>query len=78
MKKIKYGRRAGNRSASAAPKLGDMLEEFLSGVGITKEGYRRAKEVFGMPPTCNCEKRKKWLNDVSDWWRKKKSKKISK
>jgi len=30
--------------------------------------YKAAKELFGLSPACNCNKRKEWLNSVSDWW----------
>lgn len=49
--------------------LGDWTERMLSSVGVTQERYVAAKEIFGLAPTCNCAKRKEWLNKVSDWWR---------
>ncbi len=49
--------------------LGDWTERMLSKAGVTQERYAAAKEMFGMAPTCNCAKRKEWLNKVSDWWR---------
>lgn len=49
--------------------LGDFTENVLASIGITKDRYKAAKELFGLSPTCNCELRKQWLNRVSDWWR---------
>ncbi len=49
--------------------LGGRLERLLSSLGITTDRYIQVKELFGLPPTCNCGKRKEWLNRVSDWWR---------
>jgi hypothetical protein len=44
--------------------LGDILERELTRMGITQSRYKEIKERFGLPPTCNCEKRKQWLNKV--------------
>ena len=49
-------------------KLGDITETALKSIGITEDRYKAAKELFGLQPTCNCQKRKDWLNKVSDWW----------
>lgn len=49
--------------------LGDWTEQILSSVGITKDRYKAAKELFGLAPTCSCESRQAYLNKVSDWWR---------
>ena len=54
---------------SEQPGLGDYTESLLQSVGITKERYVAAKEMFGLAPTCNCDSRRDWLNRVSDWWR---------
>lgn len=48
--------------------LGDYTESLLRSIGVTKERYIAAKELFGFAPTCNCDARKEWLNNVSDWW----------
>ena len=48
--------------------LGDYTEQLLTSLGITKERYQAAKQLFGLAPTCNCETRKEWLNRVSEWW----------
>src|SRR5262245_2610944 len=53
----------------AHPGLGDRTERLLQSIGITEDGYKAAKEKFGLPPTCRCKAVKAWLNDVSDWWR---------
>lgn len=45
--------------------LGDDLEHALSAIGITQERWRAAKAQLGLPPTCNCDKRKAWLNRAS-------------
>lgn len=48
--------------------LGDVVEETLKKFGITQE---RFKEWFGLQE-CNCTKRKKFLNNLFSWHRKKK------
>ena len=59
------------KSTSSRPTAGagDRLEAILSSVGITQDRYKEAKKLFGLPPTCNCGKRKEWLNRVGEWWR---------
>jgi hypothetical protein len=60
----------GGKVAKREPKkLGDTVESVFAGMGITKERYREAKALFGLPPNCACDARKEWLNRVSDWWR---------
>lgn len=49
--------------------LGDWTERQLARIGVTKDRYLAAKELFGLAPTCNCQQRKEWLNRVSAWWR---------
>lgn len=51
------------------PGLGDYTEAMLQSIGVTKERYQAAKQLFGLSPTCDCDQRKEWLNRVSDWWR---------
>jgi hypothetical protein len=46
--------------------IGDALEEFLTGYGITKEWYSEFKEKYGLPPNCDCDARQEWLNKTSD------------
>lgn len=45
---------------------GDALESLLTSYGITKEWYSGFKEKFGLPPTCDCDDRKEWLNKTAD------------
>jgi hypothetical protein len=55
--------------AKSEPGLGDAVESLLASIGITKDRYAQAKELFGLPATCSCDARREWLNRVSDWWR---------
>lgn len=48
--------------------LGDYTESLLKSIGVTQDRYKAAKELFGLAPTCNCDKRKAWLNRVGEWW----------
>ena len=48
--------------------LGDVLESTLQTFGITEE---RFKAWFKLKE-CNCNKRKKWLNNLFSWRKKKK------
>ena len=50
---------------SSGPKSGDAIEELLTSYGITKEWYQSFKKEHGLPPICNCEARKEWMNKVS-------------
>ena len=47
--------------------LGEMVESTLKRLGITEE---RFKSWFNLRE-CNCSKRKKWLNNVLSWRKKK-------
>ena len=47
--------------------LGDMVESTLKRLGITED---RFKSWFNLRE-CNCSKRKKWLNNVLSWRKKK-------
>lgn len=49
----------------ASPKAGDAIEELLTSYGITKEWYQGFKKEHGLPPTCNCEARKKWISEFA-------------
>lgn len=49
-----------------APKLGDRVEAALTGVGITKERWVAFKQKLGLPATCRCAARQKYLNDLGD------------
>ena len=46
--------------------LGDLVGQFFESVGVTKERYKSAKQAVGLPPTCNCDARKEWLNKLGD------------
>jgi len=43
--------------------LGDAIESVLTSMGVTQE---RFKEWFNLKE-CNCNKRKKWLNNLFSW-----------
>ena len=45
--------------------LGDVVESTLTAFGITEE---RFKQWFNLKE-CNCNKRKKWLNNLFSWRR---------
>ena len=45
--------------------LGNDLERALTAIGITQETWKAAKAKLGLPPNCNCDKRKAWLNKAS-------------
>lgn len=47
------------------PQPGDALEEFLTSYGITKEWWTEYKSQHGLPPTCGCDSRREYLNDLS-------------
>lgn len=49
--------------------LGDMVEGVLNSLGITQE---RFKALFGLQE-CDCTERKKYLNNLLSWHRKKKN-----
>ena len=46
--------------------LGDAIELGLASLGITPESYVEFKEKFGLPPTCGCAERKRWLNKFGE------------
>ena len=35
-------------------------------INITEDNWKAIKERFGFAPTCSCQKRKEWLNNVSE------------
>lgn len=47
--------------------IGDYTEALLRSVGVTEERFAAAKKALGMAPTCNCAKRKAWLNRAGEW-----------
>lgn len=63
----KYART--NRKIIREPGLGDAIAKALAKMGITESRVREVKRLFGLPPTCGCQRRKAWLNRVSEWWR---------
>lgn len=61
----------GPRPASTVPHKegwGDAVERHLKSIGVTQERYKEIKQMFGLPPTCGCDKRREWLNQVGRWW----------
>ena len=56
-----------NTSESEMTGLGDVVEASLQKFGITEE---RFKKWFNLKE-CNCSKRKKWLNNLFSWKKKK-------
>jgi hypothetical protein len=57
--------KAKKRQPEPEPPAGDALEELLTSYGITKERWMEIKKKFGLPPTCNCEARSKWISEVA-------------
>lgn len=45
-------------------RLGDRVELALESVGITKDRWIALKAKIGLPATCDCPSRKKWLSDL--------------
>ena len=45
--------------------VGDALEDFLTSYGITKEWWTDYKAKHGLPPTCGCDSRREYLNDLA-------------
>ena len=67
------GTAGGKCSVEPAPRkkrLGDRTEQLLASIGITEEYYTEVKQRFGLPPNCACQSRKRYLNQVSDWFSK--------
>ena len=56
-----------NTSEGDMTGLGDLVESTLSAFGITQE---RFKDWFNLRE-CNCNERKKWLNNLFSWKKKK-------
>lgn len=46
--------------------LGDKTEQALAAVGITQDSWQEFKKTYGLPPGCNCEARKQWLNELGE------------
>lgn len=43
--------------------VGDLVERWLTSIGITKERVERWTRTAGKPGGCGCAQRQKWLND---------------
>ena len=46
--------------------IGDLVEKWLTAIGITKERVERWTRTQGKPGGCGCAARQKWLNDVGN------------
>jgi hypothetical protein len=46
--------------------IGDVVERWLTRVGITKELVEKLTRTEGKPGGCGCEGRKKWLNEAGN------------
>lgn len=44
---------------------GDALEDLLTSYGVTKEWWKEYKSKHGLPPTCGCDRRREYLNELS-------------
>ena len=53
--------------------LGDVVENILTSVGITEERFKSWLNL----KKCNCDKRKKWLNNLLSWKRRQPSKNMT-
>lgn len=42
--------------------FGDTLEQALESIGVTQDRWKALKSQMGLPPSCNCDARKQWLN----------------
>lgn len=42
--------------------VGDLVEQALTAIGITKERVEAITRTAGQPGGCGCQARKKWLN----------------
>lgn len=51
---------------SPQQQLGDWVESRLKSIGVTKESYQAVKAAMGLPPTCDCDERKEWLNQLGE------------
>lgn len=46
--------------------IGDMVERWLTRIGVTKERVERWTRTEGKAGGCGCDGRKRWLNDVGN------------
>jgi len=44
--------------------LGSWVEQTLAAMKVTPENYRHAKAVLWLLPKCNCDGRKRMLNEI--------------
>ena len=58
------------KSESESGGLGDITAASFRLVGVTPRRYKQIKKLFGLPPICNCDARKEWLNKVTLWSKK--------
>jgi hypothetical protein len=47
------------------PQAGTALEDLLESYGVTKEWWKEYKAKHGLPPTCGCDRRREYLNELS-------------
>jgi hypothetical protein len=50
-------------SESDEPGLGDWVAGNLAAIGLTEEAYCEFKGRVGLIPECNCDARRRWLNE---------------
>lgn len=53
------------RIREEVPRPGDALEDLLTSYGVTKEWWKEYKAKHGLPPTCGCDRRREYLNELS-------------
>jgi hypothetical protein len=46
--------------------VGDLVERWLTRLGITRERVERWTRTEGIPGGCGCEARKRWLNEAGN------------
>jgi hypothetical protein len=51
---------------SHVTRLGDRVESALTAVGVTKERWQGVRAAVGLPPGCNCNARKQWINKLDE------------
>lgn len=47
-------------------RLGDRVKSALQEHGITEASWEAFKREYGLPPGCNCERRRAWLNRLDE------------
>lgn len=51
--------------------VGDLVERWLTRIGVTKDRVERWTRTAGKPGGCGCAARQKWLNEAGNkaqWW----------